>query len=783
MTQSSDKNEQRLVDAARQQVCGNGVSPTVPLSPQRLQTATSGAPPLITNESLPGYQILREIHRGGQGVVFQAIQESTSRKVAVKVMKEGPFAGEADKARFEREVRVLGQLQHPNIVAIHDSGEAAGRFYYVMDYIPGRPLDVHMASGAHSVRDTLQLFVKICDAVNAAHLRGVIHRDLKPSNLQIDPNDEPHVLDFGLAKLTTGETVNASLPRAMTMTGQFIGSLPWSSPEQAEGAPSKIDLRTDVYSLGVIAYQMLTGRFPYEVVGNMRDVLDRIMKVEPAKPSTIRKQIDDEVETIVLKCLTKERERRYQTAGELARDIRHYLAGEPIEAKRDSAWYVISKQLRRNKVPVVVAAAFVIVVTAGLVVSLSFWQGARRAREAETVQRQRAEAKAERLVTANKFLIDVLGMANPLSIRGRPFTFHSVLDEAVDGLEAGLLVDDAEMECDLRAALGSAYCGLGRLDLAEVQFRTALRLAERQFGPEDVRTGKRQLELGQLIAARGKNEAAVELIQTAIPVLSEKLPPDHTINLAARLDLAEARGDTQAFSELAEFVCQLTSGPVRGSGREAMHERHDRLVILGWCYVRMEEFAKAEQVLRDSLEEVSRAYGDDSLWVGSTVARLGIVLLEEGKNAEAEQSQRRALQILRGHLDTRHPQIGHCLVDLGFALLAQEKYREAEEAFRECLTIRQASTPKNWGTFDAMNALGAALAGQGRYAEAEPLLLDGYAGMAADVRAYPLRKRQAMERIIHLYEMWEKPGLAEQWRGRLDAAQPVPEAATEASTE
>src|SRR6185295_15640548 len=158
---------------------------------------------------------------------------------------------------------------------------------------------------------------------------------------------EPHVLDFGLAKIATGEVTSdngdggSSQMRMMSMTGQFIGSLPWASPEQAEGVPGKVDLRTDVYSLGVILYQMLTGgRFPYEVVGNMRDVMDNILRAEPARPSTIRRQINDEVETIVLKCLSKERDRRYQSAGELARDIHRYLSGEPIEAKRASGWYV-----------------------------------------------------------------------------------------------------------------------------------------------------------------------------------------------------------------------------------------------------------------------------------------------------------------------------------------------------------------------------------------------------------------------------------------------------------
>jgi len=343
-------------------------------------------PPL----SLPGYEIIRELHRGGQGVVYQALQHGTRRTVAIKVMREGPLATRREKARFDREVEVLSQLNHPNIVTIYESGKAGGCFHYVMDYIEGEALDEWMARGPHSIEETLRLFVKICDAVNAAHLRGVIHRDLKPSNIRIDGNGEPHILDFGLAKVSSEDAQT----EAVTITGQFLGSLPWASPEQAEGALDRIDVRTDVYSLGVILYQMLTDRFPYTVVGTMREVLDNILKAEPAKPSAFCRQINDEVETIVLKCLSKERERRYQIAGELARDIRHYLQGEPIEAKRDSTLYVLRKTLHRYRAQAGVAAGFVLLLMASLLVTSSLYVRAEKAGRAEALQHARADEKA-----------------------------------------------------------------------------------------------------------------------------------------------------------------------------------------------------------------------------------------------------------------------------------------------------------------------------------------------------------------------------------------------------
>ncbi|HSW45534.1 MAG TPA: protein kinase [Phycisphaerae bacterium] len=350
--------------------------------------------------SLPGYEILGEIHRGGQGVVYQALQKATRRKVAIKVMREGPFASWRDRARFDREVQVLAALKHPSIVTIHDSGTASGWQFVVMDYVEGLPLNVWQSSGPRTIEQSLRLFVTICDAVNAAHIKGIIHRDLKPGNIRINDESMPHILDFGLAKVTT-RAEDDDHAAGMTVVGQFVGSLPWSSPEQAQGTLEQIDTRTDVYALGVVLYQMLTGAFPYEVVGPARDVLNRIVSNEPVRPSTIRKEIGRDVEAIILKCLRKEPHRRYQTAGELGRDIERYLNGEPIVARSDSGMYLLGKMLRRYRVPVMVAAAFAILVGVSLMGSLSLWRRAVAERDRAVAaqleqdrQRRRADAQA-----------------------------------------------------------------------------------------------------------------------------------------------------------------------------------------------------------------------------------------------------------------------------------------------------------------------------------------------------------------------------------------------------
>ncbi|HWL94657.1 MAG TPA: WD40 repeat domain-containing serine/threonine-protein kinase [Phycisphaerae bacterium] len=358
----------------------------------------------VRNDHFPGYRLEREIHRGGQGTVYRAVQESTGRRVALKLLHNHVLGGPLERARFERETRVLAALQHPNIVTIHDGGSHDGQFFLVMDYIAGQTLDVYVASEPRSIRELLELLVQICDAVNAAHIGGIIHRDMKPANVRVDSSGRAIVLDFGLAKFTSAQhsaaleadglqsagADGASAPHGMTLTGQFIGSLPWAAPEQAEGSPDRIDTRTDVYALGVLLYQMLTGKFPYPVAGSVRSVLDNILKTEPIRPRSICRKVDDELETIVLKCLSKERERRYQTAGELAGDLSRYLKGEPIEAKRDSALYILRKTVRRYRAPLAVLASFVLLLLGFSIAASVLWVRARDAALAATKSEETA---------------------------------------------------------------------------------------------------------------------------------------------------------------------------------------------------------------------------------------------------------------------------------------------------------------------------------------------------------------------------------------------------------
>jgi serine/threonine protein kinase len=321
-----------------------------------------------TNVKVPGYSIIRQLCRGGQANVFLALQLSTGRKIAIKVLRDGSWASDKALARFKREVQILAAMHHPNIGSIIDTGKThEGARYITMPYIAGSSLDEFMRDQQQNESadpgKLLQLFLKICEAVDAAHSRGIVHRDLKPSNIRIDDRGEPHVLDFGLARTPFDDLVSPN--QAVSVTGEFLGSLPWSSPEQAAGDPDNIDIRTDVYSLGIILYQMLTGgRFPYEVVGNMRDVLNNIVSSNPVPPSKIMNArvsmetiatrvsrsslpaVNEGIERIVLKALAKKPELRYQTAGELGRDVGKYLDGQrtntPLPAIRPARRYKLA---------------------------------------------------------------------------------------------------------------------------------------------------------------------------------------------------------------------------------------------------------------------------------------------------------------------------------------------------------------------------------------------------------------------------------------------------------
>lgn len=317
---------------------------------------------------VPGYRILSELSRGGQGAVFLAVQLATKRQVAIKTLLAGLQADDISRKRFQREIELQSQLRHPNIVTIFEAGTTEdGRQYHVMDYVPGRPLDRYIQDEGSSPSKVLQIFLQVCDAVHTAHSHGIIHRDLKPQNILVDAQGRPHVLDFGLARAlaVTGES-------AVSLGHAVLGTVPFMSPEQAAGNLGLVDAQTDVYALGVVLYWVLTNRFPYNVTRTLHDALEQIQHAAPDPPSRHDARISKDLETILLKCLSKERARRYQGVRALADDIRRLLDGKPITARRDSLAYHLRKSATRAAVlHPRLTDAVVLLVTLGVFVPLA----------------------------------------------------------------------------------------------------------------------------------------------------------------------------------------------------------------------------------------------------------------------------------------------------------------------------------------------------------------------------------------------------------------------------
>ncbi|MCP4591033.1 MAG: protein kinase [bacterium] len=334
---------------------------------------------------IEGYEIIREIHRGGQGVVHEAIQRSTKRTVAIKTLLDGPFADDSSIARLRREVELIAALKHPNIVVVHDSGVAHRSHFFVMDYVSGVPLDDYVRAAKHSLREIVELFHKVCDAVAFAHRHGVIHRDLKPSNILVDEDGTPYVLDFGMAKAVGEQGQHTQLSR----TGWLMGTLRYMSPEQTLGDPAAIDVRSDVYSLGVILYELLTGLAPYDTcTDDMMEAVKNIRVAIPTQPSKHNRRIGTEVEAIILQAIHKAPERRYQSAAELVRDLSAWSEGRPVAAKSSSSLYVVRKLAAKHAFATAVVGSLLVTVLSFSAISYDFYRGARQAaKDLATVNR------------------------------------------------------------------------------------------------------------------------------------------------------------------------------------------------------------------------------------------------------------------------------------------------------------------------------------------------------------------------------------------------------------
>lgn len=667
---------------------------------------------------IPGYDELVEIRRGGQGVVYKGRQRSTNRTVAIKVLLDDIYASEASRLRFEQEMQIAARLRDPHIVRIYDSGMTSdGRLFYAMEYVDGVPIDCAGLKFGNDLKQTLALFAKICDAVQYAHQRGIIHRDLKPGNILIEgipvtPVDEdsshtafdlkarsevvhPKILDFGLAKIVLDEMEGLSALTRVSQTGQFLGSLAFASPEQIEGTYERVDTRTDIYSLGAILYQLLTGRLPHPVHQNLRRTLNDITTTAPPRPRSLRADIPNDVETMALRCLAKEPERRYQTAGDLAADIRRFLTGKPIDAKRDHTWYVLRKTLSRRK-GIAALATMLFVLLAGYAVTMPLlYQKSQEAERQTQVLYQRAleaerrtQEEAEMNQALNSFLLGTLQKSSPELASSRDMTVREMLDQAADRLHetAGL---SPPMVVGIQRVIAGAHGKLGHLDTAERGFREALERGRIAFGSNSFRAAALMRDLGEVLWYRGRLEEAEQLLNEALAVYEQVTDDDilrqseYGLCLFSMAHLHHARGRPDQAVQCYRRAISMIDG-------DAKAQRFQRLMAktgLATTLFERGQWAEAKQRYLEALTEAREKLGEDHTMVATILTHLGRYHTRTESFEESESCLNKALAIYREKLDPEHASIATVLARLGNLKSAIGDLESAERFWRDAQSI------------------------------------------------------------------------------------------------
>jgi tetratricopeptide (TPR) repeat protein/predicted Ser/Thr protein kinase len=669
--------------------------------------------------TIGSYRIIRLLGEGGMGAVYEAEQDQPRRRVALKVIKSA-WADRELLRRFELESQTLGRLHHPGIAQIYEAGAAETSFgsqpFFAMEIIHGKPL-IEYAEAKHlNTRQRLALMIQICEAVEHAHQRGIIHRDLKPGNILVEESGQPKILDFGLARVTDGDMQATR----QTDMGQLLGTLAYMSPEQVTADPLALDTRSDVYALGVILYELLAGRLPYELSRHVYEVVRTIQQVDPKPLSSINRAYRGDIETIAARALEKDKTRRYGSAAELAADIRRYLEDRPIAAKPASTSYQLRKFARRNKVLVTGTFAVFLTLIVGVVVST--WQAVRARRAEVRAQAETATAQAVVDFLQNDLLAQASAnkQAGPKTKPDPDLKVRTALDRAAERIE-GKFAKQPEVEAEIRQTIGQTYYDLGLYPEGRKQLEQALTLRRRVLGPDNPKTIETMLSLGLTALLQDKYAEAEEIDNRALEISRRVLGPENPVTLkctsaVVNLYLAQHKAaQTEALAKQALEISRRVLGP----------EHPDTLYAAGnlaASYAGQGKYAQDAALLAPVLEISRRVLGPEHPETLNYMRGLSYAYLMQGKEALADEMDQQLLQILRRDLGPEHPATLTALYNVTAGDLREGKNAEAEELARDALEIkRRIFGPEDRRTLNSMRQLAEAYQGQGRYAEAEEL--------------------------------------------------------------
>jgi serine/threonine protein kinase/tetratricopeptide (TPR) repeat protein len=752
--------------------------------------------PLAMGQCIGVYRIVREIGRGGMGSVYLAerADQEFEQRVAIKLVRRGMDTDEIVR-RFRSERQILAHLDHPNIAKLFDGGTTEdGLPYFVMEHVDGRPIDEFCDNRKLPVRERLELFRQVCSAVHFAHQNLIVHRDLKPGNILVTADGVPKLLDFGIAKLLDPNQDLYALTRIelRPMTPEY------ASPEQVRG--ETITTASDVYSLGVLLYVLLTGHRPYRPsLHDSQSLARAICETDPLRPSSavgqveevkgderlLRRRLAGDLDNIVLKAMQKEPLRRYASVDQLSGDLGRHLQGLPVIARKDTLGYRTRKFAGRHKLGVALGAAGLLLIL-GFSLTVTFlWQRAVR-------ERQRAQEVVS-------FLGVLFSIPNPSQSHGETVTAREVLDRGVQKIDTDLKAEP-EVRASLLGTMGRVYRSLGLYAKAHDLLDRALRLNRQTLGRDDLLVAQNLQNLAGVLHDMGKDGEAEPLIHEALEI-ERKRGSTRSVDYAKGLtnlgEIAEGQGkfdqaetlfndslaikrklpivdeddiatSLNSLGKLYETQGNLVAAEPKYREALAMRRkiagvRPDPAVAtslgnLGSLLEDRRDLAGAEASYREALTMRRKLFPGPNPKVARALNNLGYVLQAESRAVEAEACYREALSIADAKLSPDHPDRATYLRNLAVALTTEGKAVEAEAKAREALAVfRGQQPPTPWRIADAASVLGGSLAAQDHFQEAEPLLLESYSALQKDKGDGAKHAEAARQRIVDLYKAWQRP--------------------------